>query len=64
MSIAQYCAGGLLRWVQHGFKRAKSLGKRKLAALNGDHDERVEQALGLFSFVDQLASDRQLTFGQ
>ncbi|TFK60097.1 hypothetical protein BDN72DRAFT_779849, partial [Pluteus cervinus] len=72
-SIAQYCAGGLLRWVEYGYKTATTLTAKKskkskakgqavLAALNGNHEERVRQALSLFSKVDELASDRVSTF--
>ncbi|TFK59626.1 hypothetical protein BDN72DRAFT_780474, partial [Pluteus cervinus] len=69
-SIAQYCAGGLLRWVDFGFKTAvaatakqtKAKTKEILASLNGDHEERVEAALGLFSKVGELKSDRENTF--
>ncbi|TFK60023.1 hypothetical protein BDN72DRAFT_779930, partial [Pluteus cervinus] len=71
-SIAQYCAGGLLRWVDYGYKTAtahtanlkKSGAKAQavLAALNGTHEERVRDALGLFSRVDELELDRVSTF--
>ncbi|TFK60105.1 hypothetical protein BDN72DRAFT_779838, partial [Pluteus cervinus] len=69
-SIAQYCAGGLLRWVDYGFKTATALtanaskakSKEILAALNGAHEDRVQEALGLFSKVDELAADRVATF--
>ncbi|TFK60136.1 hypothetical protein BDN72DRAFT_779794 [Pluteus cervinus] len=69
-SIAQYCAGGLIRWVDYGFKTAVSATARMsktraqgvLAALNGNHEERVDEALGLFSKVGELESDRTTTF--
>ncbi|TFK59938.1 hypothetical protein BDN72DRAFT_780067, partial [Pluteus cervinus] len=69
-SIAQYCAGGLLRWVDYGFKTAvtaqaekpKAKKKEVLEELNGKHEDRVEEALGLFSKVDELKSDREKTF--
>ncbi|TFK60904.1 hypothetical protein BDN72DRAFT_778841 [Pluteus cervinus] len=70
-SIAQYCAGGLFRWVEYGYKAATALTGRKskaktkksvLTTLYGTHEERVEGALGLFSTVDALASDRVSTF--
>ncbi|TFK60486.1 hypothetical protein BDN72DRAFT_779344, partial [Pluteus cervinus] len=69
-SIAQYCAGGLIRWVDYGYKTATALTAKKakakrtavLAALNGTHEERVRDALGLFSKVDELESDRVETF--
>ncbi len=62
MSIAQYCAGGLLRWVDYGFKQAKRLSKKRKLAVDGDHDRRVQEALSLFSRVDELGADRESTF--
>ncbi|TFK60231.1 hypothetical protein BDN72DRAFT_779666 [Pluteus cervinus] len=65
-SIAQYCAGGLLRWVQYGCQTAVSIrnsftkakAKEVLASLDGVHEDRVREALQLFSKVDELDSDR------
>ncbi|TFK60759.1 hypothetical protein BDN72DRAFT_778995, partial [Pluteus cervinus] len=62
MSIAQYCAGGLLRWVDYGFKQAKRLSKKQKLVVDGDHNERVQEALSLFSRVDELEADRRSTF--
>ncbi|TFK58582.1 hypothetical protein BDN72DRAFT_781910, partial [Pluteus cervinus] len=69
-SIAQYCAGGLVRWVKYGHQTAVTIRKdnSKLKAkdildtLNGDHAERVDEALGLFSKVDELDSDRRSAY--
>ncbi|TFK60200.1 hypothetical protein BDN72DRAFT_779712, partial [Pluteus cervinus] len=69
-SIAQYCAGGLLRWVKYGHQTAASIrnnnsklkAKEILAGLDGDHADRVEEALGLFSTLDGLDSDRRTTY--
>ncbi|TFK59264.1 hypothetical protein BDN72DRAFT_780980, partial [Pluteus cervinus] len=69
-SIAQYCAGGLLRWVKYGcqtvvsirqsFSKAKA--EEVIGSLNGVHEDRVQEALQLFSKVDELASDRRETY--
>ncbi|TFK60591.1 hypothetical protein BDN72DRAFT_779221 [Pluteus cervinus] len=69
-SIAQYCAGGLLRWHRYGLRTAsaatKGAGKAKakaiMGALNGKHDDRVREALALFSRVDELETDRTTAF--
>ncbi|TFK59247.1 hypothetical protein BDN72DRAFT_749034, partial [Pluteus cervinus] len=69
-SIAQYCAGGLLRWHRYGFRTARALttgkskGKAKeiMGVINGNHDDRVREALALFSNVEELDADRRSTF--
>ena len=62
MSITQYCAGGLFRWVRYGFQTAKSLIKTRGAAakveIDGKLSDRVLDALSLFSKFDELADDR------
>lgn len=63
-SIAQYCAGGLFRWVKYGFRSAKSLlkqrgGKRLKEQLDGPEGERWLKGLELFSKPDELLRDRE-----
>jgi hypothetical protein len=67
-SMTQYCAGGLIRWVNYGFRTAKSLleekgGKERIEAINGSGDSRWRESLNLFSTVDGLQGDRKAVFG-
>lgn len=62
MSIAQYAAGGLFRYVEYGFATAKSLlstaaGKAKKARIDMKAGERWKMGLDLFSKYSQLATD-------
>lgn len=63
MSFTQYCAGGLFRWVDHGFQTVASLvrkkGKAHKAIIDGDLNVRTAEALGLFSSIESLASDHE-----
>ncbi|KAI9068220.1 hypothetical protein FKP32DRAFT_1609019 [Trametes sanguinea] len=60
MSLTQYCAGGLLRWVECGFRTVE-----ELAAQDSEGHEafrealkhRVEERVQLFSDVHGLAND-------
>lgn len=59
MSITQYCPGGLLRWVEYGFRSCKSLlqeyqGAAKKAEIDGPPGSRCTWALGLFSKLGEL----------
>ncbi|KAJ7157914.1 hypothetical protein C8R43DRAFT_1087083 [Mycena crocata] len=64
-SITQYAAGGLFRWAAHGFQTVKALlateGGRE-AKQEIDSIPRWSWALGLFSKVDELESDRAAAF--
>lgn len=65
-SMTQYCGGGLIRWVEYGFKSAKSLlaekgGAKKRADIDGP---RLSRVLGLFSKCTELAADRVTVFGR
>lgn len=67
MSLTQYCAGGLFRWVTYGFQSAKDvlakrLGKTLKGSLDGERDHRTQDALALFSKIDELESDRHKIF--
>ena len=61
MSITQYAAGGLFRWVRYGFKNEKALRKEN-PTLAAYFDERKsvawKDALGAFSTTTSLVSDR------
>lgn len=62
MSIAQYAAGGLFRWVAYGFRSAKSLLKTKagkLFKLEVDQaaGERWKEGLAMFSTAKGLQGD-------
>lgn len=62
LSIAQYAAGGLFRWVAYGFHSAKSLmetnaGKIIKKKLDKEAGERWREGLALFSTADGLRAD-------
>ncbi|KDR65108.1 hypothetical protein GALMADRAFT_82268, partial [Galerina marginata CBS 339.88] len=68
LSIAQYAAGGLFRWVAYGFKSAKALTKTKLGKVQKeDFDKRNgvrwSEGMEMFSKVDELQADLQTVFG-
>lgn len=67
LSITQYCAGGLFRWVKYGFKSAAEVvasrhGMAKMKDLRDDYGVRTEEALNLFSLLDELEHDRKHAF--
>jgi hypothetical protein len=67
-SFTQYCAGGLMRWVDYGFKTAKDLmsergGKDRVSNINGVGDSRWRALLSLFSKVEEVQADRSEVFG-
>lgn len=58
-SITQYCSGGLLRWVEYGFRSVKALlaqpgGAQAKRDIDGDPGSRWAWALSLFSTFDEL----------
>lgn len=60
-SITQYCAGGLLRWVDCGFRSVKAVlaqpaGKKALEEIDGPPGARWKWALDMFSNVSELKS--------
>lgn len=62
MSIAQYAAGGLFRYVAYGFATVKSLlstaaGRAKKVQIDMKAGERWKLALNLFSKYSELATD-------
>lgn len=67
-SFAQYCAGGLLRWVSYGFRTAAELveteGIESKLAVDGEGDSRWRSAVELFSKFEELADDHKKIFGR
>jgi hypothetical protein len=67
LSIAQYAAGGLFRWVAYGFRSAKSLlqtkaGKVLKTQIDKDAGERWREGLEMFSTLDGLQADVEVAF--
>jgi hypothetical protein len=67
LSIAQYAAGGLFRWVAYGFRSAKSLLKTNASKvlkkqIDKDAGERWREGLGMFSSLDGLQADVEAAF--
>lgn len=62
LSIAQYAAGGLVRWVAYGFRSAKSLlktaaGRRLIKKADKGTGERWREGLAMFSTLGGLQAD-------
>lgn len=69
LSIAQYAAGGLFRWVSYGFRSAKSLlktpaGKRLKKKFDKGAGERWREGLEMFSTVGGLQADAEVAFNR
>lgn len=67
LSITQYAAGGLFRWVAYGFRSAKSLlktaaGKLLKKKIDKDSGERWREGLAMFSTVGGLKADVEVAF--
>ncbi|KAI0047168.1 hypothetical protein FA95DRAFT_1492950, partial [Auriscalpium vulgare] len=58
-SFTQYCPGGLLRWVRHGFRPAGGLTKAQRLALDGPAGEGWRRQLTRLSKYDELLEDRK-----
>jgi hypothetical protein len=63
-SMTQYCAGGLFRWVEFGFRTKKSLEKTaagwvQIAQANAMNGFRRERVLSLFSRHEELIMDHK-----
>lgn len=68
LSIAQYAAGGLFRWVAYGFQSAKTLlktaaGRQLKKAINKGDGVRWREGLAMFSTLDGLQGDVEAAFG-
>lgn len=65
ISFTQYCAGGLIRWVEYGFRSVLDCAisnphlKARVDALA---HERWRAALSRFSVIDDLDADREKVF--
>lgn len=69
LSIAQYAAGGLFRYVAYGFATIKSLmksaaGRAKKAEIDMQKGERWKFGLGLFSKRSELEADIANVYGK
>lgn len=67
LSIAQYAAGGLFRWVAYGFQSAKSIlktkaGKRLKSTVDKGTGERWREGMEMFSTVGGLQADAEGVF--
>lgn len=62
-SFTQYCAGGLLRWVHHGFMPAWLLTDDQHREAYGKKGERWLEAMGKYSVYEELAADYRACFG-
>lgn len=67
LSITQYAAGGLFRWVAYGFQAAKTLlktpaGRKKKKHLDKEAGERWREGLAMFSTVGGLQADAEDVF--
>ena len=67
LSIAQYAAGGLFRWVSYGFQSAKSLlktaaGRQLKNKIDKDAGERWREGLAMFSTIGGLQADADEAF--
>jgi hypothetical protein len=67
LSIAQYAAGSLFRWVAYGFQPAKTLlktqaGKKRKKQLDKEAGERWREGLAMFSKVGGLQGDAKDVF--
>lgn len=66
-SIAQYAAGGLFRWVAHGFTSVKSLlktkaGRQRKEEVDKEEGVRWMEGLALFSKASELKEDLEAAF--
>ena len=67
LSIAQYTAGSLFRWVAYGFRSAKSLlktaaGRQLKKKIDKDAGERWREGLAMFSTIGGLQVDADEAF--
>lgn len=61
-SFTQYCAGGLMRWVECGFRTyetAKAVDAKGWRVFEAHLDERTKTRVEMFSTWEQLQSDRE-----
>ena len=58
-SFTQYCVGGLMRWIAHGFQPAKSISNDERLRLDIEGQEGLSAQLGRLSKIDGLEEDRR-----
>lgn len=68
LSIAQYAAGGLFRWVSYGFQSAKTLlktaaGRQLKKTIDKGDGVRWREGLAMFSTLDGLQGDVEAALG-
>ncbi|EIM90993.1 uncharacterized protein STEHIDRAFT_49802, partial [Stereum hirsutum FP-91666 SS1] len=62
-SFTMYCAGGIFRWVHHGFVPEWVLTDDQHREAYGRHGQRWMEALGKYSVLEDLADDYRACFG-
>lgn len=58
-SFTQYCAGGLMRWIHHGFVPEWSLTDDVRKEAYGKKGERWMEALNMYSVLEELVEDHR-----
>lgn len=58
VSMTQYIPGGLIRWYRYQFRCAKDLSAAERKAIDGTPEERVWEAVNLWSLIGSLREDR------
>lgn len=61
-SITFYTAGSLFRWVAYGFQGEKTLGTEQLKRMDGEKEDRWNNAINLFSKYEELKGDIETTY--
>ncbi|KAF7972612.1 hypothetical protein HWV62_17434 [Athelia sp. TMB] len=64
VGMTQYAAGGLFRWVDNGFMRAKDTSEEAQARMRAEAPTRFNSLLKLYSTLESLVSDRISVFGK
>lgn len=59
VSITQYCPGGLVRWVRHGFRPTSALTGPERDEIDGKVEQQRVEAVGRWSKAGELAQDRE-----
>lgn len=63
VSMTQYAAGALFRWIDNGFIRQEDTSPAHKAYMAATAPERFKNLLNLYSTSESLAADRVLMFG-
>lgn len=62
VSMTQYAAGALFRWVDNGFMVQEATSKAHKRRMAATADERFAKLLDLYSTIDSLEADRRRVF--